>query len=123
MKDNLPPRQYAEQVLGKGASSEQLDELHQLHSSAHPVVTHGRGVVTISEGRQRLRSWTNVSILSANPSTPTGPTPKVIAVGVAICNTDSGDQYSKSRGVAIAFGRALVKLRLEVEGVRHAPAA
>lgn len=123
MRENLPPRQYAEQVLGKGASSEQLDELFfRLHAAAHPVVKHD----VVAEVEIRGVWWHNlkrctVEIYDHNPSTFDGPPAATIASGQALCSP--GDQWSRSRGVTIAFGRALTKLRLEVEGVRHAAAA
>ncbi|HEX7246437.1 MAG TPA: hypothetical protein VF245_12830 [Solirubrobacterales bacterium] len=118
--DELPsPRKYAEQVLGKGASAEQLDELFRLHAAAHPVVEHST-VYTRDPEDGRLPCCT-VVILSHRPDQIGGPTARVIASGQAVCNPL--DQWSRKLGVTIAFGRALTRLRMEVEGVRHATAA
>lgn len=122
MKDNLPPRTYAEQVLGKAASSEQLDELFRLHAAAHPVVTHD--VLAEAEIRGEWRhniKRTRVEIFDHNPSTFDGPPAATIAQGSTLLSP--GDQWNRRRGVTIAFGRALTNLRMEIEGVRHAVAA
>lgn len=118
MKDNLPPRKYAEQVLGKAASSDQLDELFRLHAAAHPIVTHD----VATEVEIRGEWWhsvkrTRVEIYPWDPRL-SRVRPMAIASGQTLCSP--GDQWSRRRGVTIAFGRALTSLRLEVEGVRHA---
>lgn len=112
----MPPRKYAEQVLGKAATEEQLDELFRLHAAAHPVVTHD----VVAQVEIRGNWWhnlkrTTVEIYSSNPATAfSGPTPKTIARGTTICSPD--DQWSRRRGVEVAFGRALHRLRVDVEG-------
>lgn len=115
MRDPLPPRKYAEQVLGSAATSEQLDELFRLHAAAHPVVTH----TVIDEKMIRGELWHNIKLTivefwSHNPnSIPDGPT-STIAKGQAFCSPD--DQWNRRRGVEVAFGRALRSLREQVEG-------
>jgi hypothetical protein len=118
MRDNLPPRKYAEQVLGKAATVEQLDELFRLHAAAHPVVTHD----VVDEIEIRGEWWhnlkrTTVEIYSSNPATFTGPAASTIAKGVTIKSPD--DQWNKRRGVEVAFGRALRNLREEIEGPKR----
>lgn len=118
MKDNLPPRQYAEQVLGKAATSEQLDELFQLHAAAHPMVTHD----VVAEVEIRGEWWhnikrTTVTLYSHNPSDFQGPPASTIAEGVTLKSPE--DQWNRSRGVEIAFGRALRKLREEIDGPKR----
>lgn len=115
MKDNLPPRMYAEQVLGKAATSEQLDELFRLHAAAHPVVTHD----VVDHAFVRGAWWNNlkrtvVTIYSHNPATFEGPPSVTIAEGATLKSPD--DQWNKRRGVEVAFGRALRVLRIKVEG-------
>lgn len=115
MKENLPPRKYAEQVLGKAATPEQLDELFRLHAAAHPVVV--RDVVELVKIRGEW--WHNikrtaVEIYDHNPAAFQGPPASLIAVGQALKSPD--DQWSKRRGNEVAFGRALRNLRIKVEG-------
>lgn len=117
----MSPREYAERALGKAASSEQLDELFRLHPTAHPIVVHERVWIETAKGNVR-RPSTTVAIIPDRPGWPDLPRGDILAQGQAICNVDSGDQFSKRRGVEIAFGRALTQLRKEVEGVRHAVA-
>lgn len=126
MKDNLPPRKYAEQVLGKAVSSEQLDELFSMHAAAHPVVEHGTipnpkarpyDVTMLKPEEPELVRCTTVALLSNNPSFPGGRS-DVIASGQAVCNPE--DQWNRRLGVTIAFGRALVRLRHNVRRTRHA---
>lgn len=115
MKENLPPRQYAEQVLGKAATPEQLDELFQLHAAAHPVVTHD----VVDEIQIRGAWWhnlkrTTVEIYDHHPAAFQGPPAMLMVKTVAIKSPD--DQWNKRRGVEVAFGRALRSLREQVEG-------
>lgn len=113
MKDNLPPRQYAEQVLGRAVSAEQLERLFDLHAAAHPVVTHD----VVAEVELGGEWWHNikrctVEILDHNPSTFEGPPAATIARGRALCSPE--DQWNRRRGVTIAFGRALKELTSEI---------
>lgn len=117
MKENLPPRMYAEQVLGKAATSEQLDELFALHAAAHPVVTHD----VVTEIQIRGEWWhnlkrTTVEIYGLNPAAAQYPV-VTVAKGVAILSPN--DQWNKRRGVEVAFGRALRALREQVEGPKR----
>lgn len=110
MKSPLPPKQYSKAVLGNAATEAQLEELHELHAAAHPIVTHTRSEFRpIGESTVVRRRQTRVEILSGNPkAVPTSV--HRIAEGHAICNEDL-DQWNKRLGVTIAFGRALKKLR------------
>lgn len=107
-------RDYAEKVLGKAASKEQLDELFELEALAHPVVTHD----IYREMKVRGEIWhnlkeTSVEIFDRRPGT--GDEPAVLLVtGLTWCSPD--DQWNRRRGVTIAFGRALKELRRRVEG-------
>lgn len=104
-----PPRQYAETVLGKAASSEQLDELFELHAAAHPLVEHSeipnKLAREVADQPETVRCDTVVFLSRADGG-------DVIASGQAICNP--GDQWSRRLGVTIAFGRALKTLRERV---------
>lgn len=124
MKDNLPPRMYAQQVLGNAATLDQLDELFALHAAIHPVVEH----VVVSEVPIRGVWWHNlkrtiVTLYDHNPATFEGPPAATMAKGMALCSPH--DQWSRKRGVEVAFGRALAELRIKVEGpkVRKPPRA
>lgn len=112
----LPPRQYAEQVLGKAATREQLDELFALHAAAHPVVEHSEIAdpkLEPFEGPEGMVRCCTVGILSSNPAAPTSRA-RTMATAQSICNPE--DQWNRRLGVTIAFGRALKKLREEVRG-------
>lgn len=122
LKDPLPPRQYAAQVLGKAATQEQLDELFSLHAAAHPVVEHGHilnpkaepyDVTKLKPEQPELVRCCTVAILSSNPAAPTSRA-RTLVTAQAVCNP--GDQWNRRLGVTIAFGRALKKLRAEVRG-------
>lgn len=126
MNDNLPPRQYAEQVLGRAASREQLDELFELHAAAHPVVEHSwipneaakpYDVTQLKPDEPELVRCTTVVIYDHNPSTFEGPPAATIASGQAVCNPL--DQWNRRLGTTIAFGRALKELHRRVEGERQ----
>lgn len=107
-KEPLPPRQYAEQVLGKAVTEDQLDELFELHAAAHPIVTHGKEHV-VTFGGSPLRRRTKVEILTINPKVAPSAV-RIVAVGKAFCNEDE-DQWNRRLGVTIAFARALERLR------------
>lgn len=112
----LPPRRYAEQVLGRAATQEQLDELFALHAAAHPVVEHSEipdPKLYPFEGPEGMVKCTTVGILSSNPAAPTSRA-RTIVTAQAVCSPE--DQWSRRLGTTIAFGRALKKLRAEVRG-------
>lgn len=101
-----PPLQYAETVLGRAASSEQLDELFELYASAHPLVEHSKIDNKFARERpnepERVLCTTVILVSRVDRG-------DVIASGQAICNP--GDQWNRRLGVTIAFGRALKTLR------------
>jgi hypothetical protein len=105
---------YAEQVLGRAASPEQLDELFQLHAAAHPIVKHGQIEEVPDEAQSHLlgQPKCQIEILSHHPSFSfSGPPPQLLASGRAICSLE--DQWCRRLGVTIAFGRALKQMRVE----------
>lgn len=104
----LPPRKYAEQVLGKAVTSEQLDKLFELHAAAHPVVEHTK--IRQRRNHNIPTPCCNVAILDLDPGRgPAGRPTEVLATGQSICNPR--DQWNRRLAVTIAFGRALKQLR------------
>lgn len=122
MKDRTP-REYAEAVLGKAASSEQLDELFELAPDAHPIVTHGIAPETkitrggIEEIWHNLNE-TTVEIFDHRPGSDDQPA-ACLVTGYATCSPD--DQWERRRGTTIAFGRGLAALRVKVTGGEAGP--
>jgi len=115
-RETLPPRRYAEQVLGKAVTPEQLDELFELHAAAHPVVRRqevwSKHLVPNEPGGEQVTVIrTTVEIQSRNPIGAQAPV-SVMGNGVAYQNPE--DEFNKRLGVTIAFGRALKDLRREV---------
>ena len=123
MNEPLPPRQHAEQALGKAVTSEQLDELFTLHAAAHPVVTRnpitekvpvdvGRGFFQ-TEIIKTDRFKTTVEIFSSDPCRSAASGRRVVLDALGKAHQNVGDQFNRRLGVTIAFGRALKELRLK----------
>jgi hypothetical protein len=108
----MDSREYAERVLGKAISGEQLDQLFELLPTARPVVIRKRGTETrpvhgaVVDHVYPAGIVTRVELREGHH--PTAP-----IAAWAEARQNPADQFNRRVGVAIAFGRALKNLRIK----------